>query len=467
MSVGTLARVATPVVDGPRARMATIEVDVRQGLPSMTLIGAPDRVATDLRIRLQEALAEAGLSFPLERITINVAPARLRERQDGMDLAIALALLAASEQIPGAALDGLAVAGNLTFTGEVRAMRGALACAEEARAQGMRGMMVPDQAAADAAIVSGLEVRPIADLAEAVALLRGEAEPRDVPAPAEASDIPDLRDVRGHAAAIRAMEIAAVGGHSLLLEGEPGSGRTLLARRLPTILPDLTEAEALEVTRLHSLAGTRVGEGLTRVRPFRAPHHTISVPGLVGGGPRLEMGEVTLAHHGVLFVEGSEFSRMATEALRAARRDRKVTLARGDQAVTYPADFLLVGAEAPAADREEARRRERRLGPLGFDLRITVTAPTSEEMRAEPATSSAAARARVQTARTRAAARNGQALRISGAADALLDSPMHTGAIGTLGRQRLCAVAQSIADLDGSDSVDEAAMTEALALRGL
>ena len=292
-----LARVRTFTIDGVQPRQVWVEVDIRSGLPAFTIVGLGDTAVRESRDRIRAAILNSGFDFPATRITANLAPAALRKVGPGFDAAIALAVLASSGQVPSEALAAYAVFGELSLGGELRDSPGALAVAEGAVRQGCTRLIVPRQRAHEAALVGGLRIVAVGDLRAAADVLAG-AEPPPLPQarphangrrPSE-----DLADVRGHAAPLLALEIAAAGGHNLLMEGAPGTGKTMLARRLPSILPELTKPEAIEVTRIHSVAGLHSGP-LIVSRPFRAPHHTISASGLAGGGSPPRPGEATRA----------------------------------------------------------------------------------------------------------------------------------------------------------------------------
>ncbi len=493
-----MSRVRTAALSGVDGVPVEVEVRISSQLPRVEIVGLPEAAVRESAARVRAALAAAGEKFPDRRVTIHLAPAELRKSGAALDLPIAVALLAAEGQLEAAVIEGVALAGELALDGRVRPVRGALALALAVRDAGCHTLIAPDASAAEAALAQGLEVRAASDLASALEHLRG-GEPLPVaveapPAPAP-SDAPDLADVRGQELAKRGLEVAAAGGHGALLVGAPGAGKTMLARRMPGFLPPLSWDEALDVTRIHG-AVAPLGAAIVSQRPFRAPHHTASAAGLVGGGRPPRPGEVSLAHRGVLFLdELPEFERRALESLRQVLEDRRVVLVRAGGHVSFPADFQLVAAMNPCPcgwlgsglrdcrcdDGQVARYRARISGPLldRIDLHLRVQPLAWAELDAPPAsqTGSRAVRERVVAARERQAVRGvaSNARLPDHSLDAQVDATPEARAL--LGRavdgfglsaraaRRVLRVARTIADLADEERTGPEAIAEALAYR--
>ncbi len=492
-----LATARTFTLDGISARPVQVEVDVHRGLPGFAMVGLPDAAVREARERVRAALVNCGFEFPLRRIVVNLAPASLRKAGPGMDLAIAVALLTASGQLEWDALARVAMAGELALDGSTRAVNGALAMAEAAREGGAEAIVVPAENGPEAALARGIDVIPLAGLGLLPGLVAGEWEPErpralSLGGGAEAGS-PDLADLRGQPHLRHALEVAAAGGHSLLMIGPPGAGKSLAAARLPSILPPLAGAEALEVARIASACG-RLDDSLPGVRPFRAPHHTISPAGLVGGGTPPRPGEATLAHRGVLFLdELCEFRRDALEALRGPLESGEVAIVRAGSRRQLPCRFMLVAAANPCpCGRGESdpdcgcapvavqRYQGRLSGALAdrIDILVAVRQPSAADIGGAPGESSADVRGRVATARERQERRlgpgrcNAEMTPVEARECALADEA--AGLLAELySRQRLSGrahdralrLARTIADLAGLDAIDQERMAQALQLR--
>jgi magnesium chelatase family protein len=503
--VAVLAAVRSATLIGVDGQPVTVEVHVSSGLPAYQVVGLPDAAVRESRERVRAAVLSSGLPWPQNRITVNLAPGGVRKTGAGLELAVALGVLGANDALPAGVLDGVAVLGELGLDGSVRAVPGTLALVDALARAGLESVVVPIANASEAELVGDVRVRAARTLGELRACLKGEEPWPDWDPPAPPADdgtsggavddeLVDLSDVRGLPFARQALEVSAAGGHHLLFCGPPGTGKTMLARRLGTILPPLSHGEGLEVTRIHSAAGVSVSGQLVRHRPFRAPHHTATTAALVGGGSgRARPGEITLAHRGVLFLdELGEFAPTALDALRQPLEERSVRISRQGASLTFPAAFQLVacsnpcpcgsaGNECRCSEAQRERYRRRLSAPLldRFDLRVRVDAPESHDVAGE---SSAEVAQRVAVAYERQRSRYSdwpwsqnahvaagavpRLLPLGADSDEMWRELIADRQLTGRGATRIRRVARTLADLDDAAGITAAHLETAASMRG-
>ncbi len=501
-----LSVVKSATVIGLEALPVFVEVDISLGLPAFNIVGLPDAAIREARERVRSSVVNSEYEFPLRRITVNLAPGDVKKEGSSFDLPIALGVLAAAGFVDADRLSDYLIAGELSLTGDVKRIAGALSMAARAKKMKVKGIALPVLNAGEAALIEGIEVIPLSHLRQAVDFFNGTAELEPVPHSArELLEVPadygiDFSEVKGHDFVKRALEIAVAGGHNVLMVGPPGSGKTMMARRLPTIMPSLSFDEAVEITRIYSVAGMLPhGESLMKRRPFRSPHHTISIAGLIGGGSIPRPGEVSLSHRGVLFLdEFPEFGKNVLEVLRQPLEDRAVTISRAALSLSYPADFMLVASMNPCpcgfmGDRvkpcacspgQVQRYRSKISGPLldRIDLQVEVKRLSKEELLStSQGECSEEIRARVEAARERQRRRFANSpnqcnasmkprevrkhCRLDAAAASLLERAIDSLALSGRSYERILKVARTIADLAGEESIAVEHIAEATQYR--
>ncbi|MDN5330963.1 MAG: magnesium chelatase family protein [Tepidanaerobacteraceae bacterium] len=500
-----LASLKSCAIYGIESLIVDVEVYISNGLPAFEIVGLPDTAVRESRERVRAAIKNQDFDFPIKRITLNLAPADIKKEGPHFDLPIALGILAATERVPVNALQGYSIVGELSLDGKVRPVNGILPMAIEVKQKGLKGIVVPLENAEEAAVIKGIDVIGVKNLKEAVEFFNGKYKPGkitpDIDAAKAADFEGDFSEVKGQEVLKRALEIAASGHHNLIMVGSPGSGKTMIAKRIPTILPSMTFEESLELTKIYSIAGLLAGKSsLIKTRPFRAPHHGITPVGLVGGGRIPRPGEISLAHHGVLFLdELPEFSKEILELLREPLEEGKITISRMNATVTYPASFMLVAAmnpcpcgyfqdpfhECSCPPHKVHSYLSKISGPLldRIDMQVGVLPVVFSDLEKVNSTDSATIRKRVELARNIQLERykgenifyNSQLTpaminkycKLGKAEKLLMKEAFEKLKLSARAHNKILKVARTIADLDQSENIKEIHLAEALQFRNL
>lgn len=500
-----LAQVKSCSIYGLESFLVEVEVDISNGLPVFDIVGLPDVAVRESRERVRAAIKNQKYTFPIKRITLNLAPADIKKEGPHFDLPIALGILAATKQLPAEALSGYAVIGELSLDGRVRPVNGVLPMAIEIKEKGLKGVVVPWENAEEAAVIKGVEVIGVKSLSQAVAYFNGEYKISEKKYPScKKQDVifdGDFSEVKGQENLKRCLEIAAAGHHNVIMIGSPGSGKTMIARRIPTILPSMTFEESLELTKIYSIAGLLSNHsGLVKKRPFRSPHHTISAVGMVGGGRIPKPGEITLAHHGVLFLdELPEFPRAILELLRQPLEDEEITIARANATITYPSKFMMIAAlnpcpcgfygdpfhECSCSPHQIHKYLAKISGPLidRIDLQLEVAPVKFSDLQGPATTDSTTIKKRVEAARLMQLERykvhdiycNSQLTpklmskhcKLDKSGKLLMKAAFHSMKLSARAHNKILKVARTIADLDNKHSIKEYHLAEALQYRNV